>query len=138
MVSGGHHDFGGRGQDSSPFQRLRGLPESPPDRCGRRLGVSLGKPQERKTRLRLPPEAVRFSKRLLGCDEVALETQDLPLQVQRVARTRRAHRPLGPVARSTCFVERVGPGTVELHDLGAVCAAAAAERHHFRLLLAPA
>ena len=62
----------------------------------------------------------------------------LALQVQRLAGVHRAHRPLAPLARPVRLGQGVPPRAVDLHDLGAMGEAAAAEGHHLGLPLAPA
>ncbi len=68
-------------QPGSP-ELLRGLTDHPADRGGRSVTIPLCQPQERETRLWLPPAPARLPIHLLGRDELSQQAMKLTLPLE--------------------------------------------------------
>ena len=97
----------------------------------------LGEPQQREARLRLPPAPARLAVGLLGGGELAAQPKHLALQVGRLT-GRRPFAPARPRPARRASSSASGHAPCEQQDLRAVRQAAAGERDHVGLLLAPA
>ena len=109
-VADGQHDLDVRGQQLRALQRVGGRAHDAADRRGRRVGASLGQPQQGESRLRFPSQAARGAIRLLGGRKLPAQAVQLRLLVERRGR-RRPVEPLGEtLAGAACLRHRVRPG----------------------------
>ena len=135
-VARGQHDLESGRQQPGALKPIGGGEEEPADGCGRGVRSSLGQPQQGQAGLRLVSQLARVPIGLVGLCRLAPQAMDLGLLVER--RTGRPADGLpGPLARPARLGQRLGPRSVELHDLRAMHQADARERHHLGLLLAP-
>ncbi len=95
-------------------------------------------PQQRPAGLWLRAEAARFTVRLFRLFELAAQTMNLASEVRSLRRGRLVHRFLEAPAGALHLLQRLGPLTVKLHELGAVHEAAAGEGKQVGLPLPPA
>src|SRR5437762_3317260 len=86
--------------------------------------------------LRSGPSALRASPRTSSTAPPA-QPVDLPAPVSGIARGSRIFATNTALHRPARLGQRVRPGALELHDLGAVHEAAARARHELRLALTP-
>jgi hypothetical protein len=136
-VADGQHDLDVGRQQPRTLQPLGRLAHGPTDGSCRSLVLPLREARKGQARLWFPSAATRFPVRLLRCYELPLEATDLRLLVEGLARPELVHVLFETLASSLRLVERVLPGTLDLHDLGAMHQAPAGERHHVRLPRAP-
>jgi hypothetical protein len=100
-----------------------------------RFQLSLGEPEERKPRLRLPPQLVGLTESFLGRVEVADAQPDLPHLVERLGGCLEVEFPQ-LVAGAPGFLLGLRPGAAKAHHLGPVHPADARKAGD-RLPLAP-
>src|SRR5207247_11075921 len=127
-VASREHDLDCGGQEARPPQPVRGLTQGATDRRGCRYRVPLCEPNQRPPRLRLQAELARLPVGFRGLSKLPSQTVNLASQVARLRRGRLIHRLLGTPAGAFGLLQCIGPGSLELHQLGAMDEAAACER----------
>ena len=88
--------------------------------------------------MRLVSAPARVPVIVLGDAELALQAMELPLPVEGLGGGRLVHRQRAALTRPARLFQRLGPRTVQLHDLGPMNQTGAGEADHVGLLLAPA
>ena len=135
-VTGGEHDLDERRKQPRPRHPVLCLSRHATDRRLRGVDLPLGQSEPRQTGLRLSSAPAGLVVRLLGLRELAAQPVQLALLVEG-GTDRRLRPPEEPLARPLRRVDRVRPGAAQLHDLGAMHQAVAAERDEIRLRVAP-
>ena len=136
-LAGREHDLDGGRQEARPPQPVRGLAQGPTDRRSGRCRIPLGEPDECPAGLRLEAELARQPVGLLGLTELPTQTMNLAFQVARLRRGRLIHRLLEAPTGAVRLLQRIGPVSLELHQLGAMDEATARERQEVGLALTP-
>jgi hypothetical protein len=137
IVDREHHlDVGG--QDARSLAGLRRLRLDPSDRRLGSIDFPLSQPHQSEARLRLPAMPACLAVGRLRAAEVAAEPVDLPPVVAGLACRARVLSAQAALGCSPRLVERLRPGSVQLHDLGAMREAAPGEGDEVGLALAPA
>ena len=135
-VTGGDHDLDVRRQQPGPRHASLGAVHHPADRRPGRVGLSLDQAQPCQAGLRLPAPPAGLAVPLLGLRELAAEPVQLGLLVEGGTDRRLSARE-EPLTRTPRRAARARPLAVQLHDLGAMDQAVAAERDQVRLRVAP-
>ncbi len=135
-VADGQHDLDVCRQEPRALQSMRCRAHAAADRRRRGVVASLRHPHQGETRLWFQAPLAGASIRLLGRRKLPAKAVDLRLLVERRGGGLLVD-PLGTLAGALRLLDRVLPGAVQLHDLGAMDPADPREGDHVGLLLAP-
>ena len=115
------HDLDRGRQQRRALERLRRLAHRATDRGGSGAGFSLGRPQQRQTRLRLKATTTRLPVGVLGGAELSPQAMDLTHSVVGLAVGELIEHSLGePFGGPPRILQSVLPCAAKLHDLGAM------------------